>query len=132
LEEYENVQQWDQEEDRINSSIQELNQWKKTMIIIKRLKGTQEMKNLQIELKTMETKKQERQVELEPLQEKEAQMIAQLEDEKKIVPQEQTEGATLMQEKVTVQSVEALTGKAMQIREKGKELEETFHSLDMA
>jgi len=43
-----------------------------TMSITKHLKGTQEMKNLQIELKTEQTKKKERQVELEPLQEQEA------------------------------------------------------------
>jgi hypothetical protein len=36
------------------------------------LKGTQEMKTLQTELKTIHTKKQERQAELEPLQEQAA------------------------------------------------------------
>jgi hypothetical protein len=46
------------------------------------LKGTQEMKTLQTELKTTQTNKQERQVELEPLQEQEAKMISQLEEEK--------------------------------------------------
>jgi hypothetical protein len=61
LEEDEKVQQWDQKEERINTAIQELKQQKKTMRITECLKGTQEMKNLQTELKTMQTKKQERQ-----------------------------------------------------------------------
>jgi hypothetical protein len=52
------------------------------MSITERLKGTQEMKTLQTELKTMQTQKQERQVELEPLQEQATQMIVQLEEEK--------------------------------------------------
>jgi hypothetical protein len=42
------------------------------MSIIECLKGTQDMKKLQIELKTTQTKKQERQDELEPLQEQAA------------------------------------------------------------
>jgi hypothetical protein len=55
--------------------IQELKQRKKTMSITKRLKGTQDMKKLQSELKIVQTKKQERQAELEPLQEQVAHMI---------------------------------------------------------
>jgi DNA repair exonuclease SbcCD ATPase subunit len=103
LEEDEKVQQWDQEEETINASIQELKQRQKTMSITERLKGTQDMKKLQTELKTVQTKKQERQAELEPLQEQATQMIAQLEEEKKSMAQAQTEGATLMQEEITTQ-----------------------------
>jgi hypothetical protein len=50
------------------------------------------MKTLQTELKTMQTKKQERQVELEPLQEQATQMIVQLEEEKKSMAQAQHRG----------------------------------------
>jgi hypothetical protein len=82
LEEDEKVQQWDQEEERIIVAIQELNQRQKTMSIMERLKGTQGMKTLQTELKTMQTKKQERQAELEPIQEQATQMFMQLEEEK--------------------------------------------------
>jgi hypothetical protein len=60
------------------------------MSITERLKGTQEMKTLQTELKTMQTQKQERQAELEPLQEKATQMIVQLEEEKTSRAQAQT------------------------------------------
>jgi hypothetical protein len=52
------------------------------MRITECLKGTQEMKTLQIELKATQMHKQERQAELEPLQEQESQMMAQLEEEK--------------------------------------------------
>jgi hypothetical protein len=51
LEEDEEVQQCDQEEERFNEAIQELKQRQKTMSISKRLKGTQDMKKLQTDLK---------------------------------------------------------------------------------
>ena len=59
LEEDEKFQQWDQQEERINTTIQELKKWQKTMSITKHLKGTQEMMTLQTKLKTMQTKKKE-------------------------------------------------------------------------
>jgi hypothetical protein len=58
------------------------------MIITEKLEGTQESKTLQTELKTVQTRKQERQAELEPLQEQVAQMILQLEEKKKSMAQE--------------------------------------------
>jgi hypothetical protein len=51
LEEDEKVQHWDQEEETINATIQELKQRNKTMRITKHLKDTQDMKKLQRELK---------------------------------------------------------------------------------
>jgi hypothetical protein len=65
-----------------HAAIQELKQRQKTMSITECLKGTQDMKKLQTELKAVQMQKQERQVELEPLQEQATQMIAQLEEEK--------------------------------------------------
>jgi cell shape-determining protein MreC len=79
------------------------------MSITDRFKGTQEMKTPQTNLKTTQTMKQERQVELEPLEEQAAHMISQLEEEKKIMAHAQTDTATLMQEEIASQSVEALT-----------------------
>jgi hypothetical protein len=61
LEEDEKVQQWDQQEDKISASIQELNKQQKTMSIMELLKGTQEMKTLQTELNIVHMNKQERQ-----------------------------------------------------------------------
>jgi hypothetical protein len=52
------------------------------MSITERLKGTQEMKTLQIELNKMHTNKKERQAHLEPLHEQKTNMITQLEEEK--------------------------------------------------
>jgi hypothetical protein len=100
------------------------------MSITKRLKGTQKMKTLQTNLKTMQTNKQERQTQLEPLQEQATQMISQLEEEKMSMAQAQSEGTTLLQEEIITQTFEALTNKAAQMRVKGKELEEKFHSLE--
>jgi hypothetical protein len=51
LEEDDKFQQWDQEEETISVSIQELKQRKTRMSIITHLKGTQDMKKLQTELK---------------------------------------------------------------------------------
>jgi len=51
LEEDEKVQKWDQEEEKINTTMQEINKRQKTMSIIECLKGTQDMKKLQKDLK---------------------------------------------------------------------------------
>ena len=50
------------------------------MSITEHLKGSEEMKALQTELKTTHINKQERQGQLEPLQEQATQIIAQLEE----------------------------------------------------
>jgi polyhydroxyalkanoate synthesis regulator protein len=55
LEEDPQVQHWDKEEERINAMIQELKQRKKTIPILERVKGTQEMKKMQEELITAQT-----------------------------------------------------------------------------
>jgi plasmid maintenance system antidote protein VapI len=47
LEEDDKVQQLDQQEEEINTAIQELKQEQKAMSITERLKGAQEMKTLQ-------------------------------------------------------------------------------------
>jgi septal ring factor EnvC (AmiA/AmiB activator) len=94
FDEDEQVQQWDQEEERLSTTMQELKNRHKTMSIIERLKGNQDLKKLQADLKSMQKKKQERQVEIEPLQEKVAQIIMQLEEEKKNMAQAQMECAS--------------------------------------
>jgi hypothetical protein len=76
LEEDDRVQQLYQQEEEINTTIQEMKEHQNSMSITEWLKGAQEMKTLQAELKSMQTTKQERQAELEPLQEKATQMIA--------------------------------------------------------
>jgi hypothetical protein len=100
------------------------------MSITECLKGTQEMKTLQTELKTAQINKQARQAQLEPLQEQATQIIVELEEEKTRMVQAHSESATLLQEQITTQMVEVLTDKVAQVKEKGKELAEKFHSLE--
>jgi DNA repair exonuclease SbcCD ATPase subunit len=91
LEEDDRVQQLDQQEEEINTAIQELKQQQNSMSITERLKGTQEMKTLQTELKTAQNNKQARQAQLEPLQEKATQIIVELEEEKTRMAQDHAE-----------------------------------------
>jgi hypothetical protein len=49
-------------------------------------------------------------------------MIVQLEEEKTSRAQAQEKSASLMQEEITSHTIEALTSRAAQMREKGKEL----------
>lgn len=77
LEEDPRVQQWDKEEERINATIQEFKQQQKTIPIGDRVKGTQELKKLQAELLTAQTRKQGRQDQIEPLQERIAAVLEQ-------------------------------------------------------
>jgi hypothetical protein len=69
LEEDQQVQQWDQEGERISATIQDLKQRQKTMSITERVKGVQDMKKLQAELITVQMQKKEHQAQMEPLQE---------------------------------------------------------------
>jgi hypothetical protein len=69
LEEDQQVQQWDQEEEKISATIQDLKQRQKTMKIIEHLKGVQDMKKLQEELIAAQTQKKDQQAQMEPLQE---------------------------------------------------------------
>jgi hypothetical protein len=65
----------------------------------------------------------------EPLQEKQAEMIMQLEAEKKNMTQTQVECTAMVQEEVTVQNLEVLTENAAQVQTQGKGLTDKFHSL---
>jgi hypothetical protein len=86
------------------------------MRIMERLKGTQEMKTMQTELKRTQINKRERQTQLEPLQEQATHMIVQLEEEKMNMAQAYSEGTTLLQEEKKMQTVEALINKVEQMR----------------
>jgi predicted nucleic acid-binding Zn-ribbon protein len=102
------------------------------MIIIECFKGTQEMNTLQIELKTMQINRQARNSQFEPLQEQETQIITELEEENTRMVQTHIESATLLQEYIAFQMVEAFIDKVVQVKEKGKELVEKFYSLKKA
>jgi hypothetical protein len=53
-----------------------------------------------------------------------------LEEGKKRMAHAHTESIALLQEQITTQMVKALTNKVVQVKEKGKELVEKFHSLE--
>jgi hypothetical protein len=57
-------------------------------------------------------------------------MITQLEEENMSMEQAQLEGKKLIQEEITMHTVEALTDKVAQMRTKGKELTNNFHILE--
>jgi hypothetical protein len=59
LEEDPQVQHWEKEEEMINAKIQEFKQQQKTILILERVKGTQELKKLHVEILTAQTQKQE-------------------------------------------------------------------------
>jgi hypothetical protein len=129
LEEDEQVQHWDQEEEKISAAIQDLKQRQKTMKIIEHLKGVQDMKKLQAELIVAQTQKKDRQAQMEPLQELATEIIAQSEEEKKNMAQTQAECTEMIWEEITVQVLDALTEKVVQAQIQGRELADKFHTL---
>jgi chromosome segregation ATPase len=90
------------EEERINTMIQELKQKQKTIPITECVKGMQDMKRLQAELITAQTQKQERQAQMEPLQERVAEVLAQAEEAKTQIAQTQEECMELVSDEVAV------------------------------
>jgi hypothetical protein len=129
LEEDQQVQQWDKEEERINAVIQELKQRQKTIPITERIKGTQDMKRLQAELITAQTQKQERQAQMEPLQERVAEVLAQAEEAKAHIAQTQAECVELISDEIAVQIVDTLKEKTVQAQTQATELKEKFQAI---
>jgi predicted nucleic acid-binding Zn-ribbon protein len=129
LEEDPQVQRWDKEEERINAAIQELKQRKKTIPIPERIKGMQEMKKMQAELITAQTQKQERQAQIEPLQERVAEVLAQAEGARTQIAQTQEECAGLLSDEVAVQVVDTIKEKTAQALTKAAELKEKFQTI---
>jgi hypothetical protein len=105
LEEDQQVQQWDQEEEKISTAIQDLKQRQKMMKITEHLKGVQDMKKLQAELIAMQTQKKDRQAQMEPLQELAVEVIAQAEEAKKNMAQIQAECTEMINEEITSASI---------------------------
>jgi hypothetical protein len=82
LEEDEKIQQLEQREENLNVAVQDLKKRQKTMDISLRMKATEELKNLQAEVKTVQEQKQARQAQLEPFQQQAEGMIDELQTEK--------------------------------------------------
>jgi peptidoglycan hydrolase CwlO-like protein len=74
------------------------------MPILKRLGAVQELKNLQVEAKTIQEERQNIQAQLEPLQEKAEKMITELETEKDRMEQVHLESLQVLKEHVTTGS----------------------------
>jgi chromosome segregation ATPase len=129
LEEDPQVQRWDKEEERINAAIQELKQRKNTIPIPERVKGTQELKKMQAELITAQTQKQERQAQIEPLQERVAEVLAQAEADRTQMAQTQAECTGLLSDEVVIQVVETIKEKTAQALTKATELKEKFQMI---
>jgi hypothetical protein len=129
LEEDQQVQQWDKEEERISTTIQDLKQRQKTMAITERVKGAQDMKKLQAELTTVQTWKKERQAQMEPLQERVAEVIAQAEEAKTLIAQTQAECVGLINDEIAVQIVDTLKEKTAQVQTQAAELKEKFQAI---
>jgi uncharacterized coiled-coil DUF342 family protein len=129
LEEDQQVQQWDKEEERISATIQDLKQRQKTMSITERVKGVQDMKKLQAELTTAQTQKKECQAQMEPLQERVAEVIAQAEEAKTYMAQTQAECAGLISDEIAVQTVDTLKEKTVQAQTQATELREKFQAI---
>jgi predicted nucleic acid-binding Zn-ribbon protein len=129
LEEDQQVQQWDKEEERISATIQDLKQRQKTMSIMERVKGAQDMKKLQAELTTAQMQKKERQAQMEPLQERVAEVIAQAEEAKTYMAQTQAECAGLISDEIAVQTVDTLKEKTVQAQTQAMELKEKFQAI---
>jgi hypothetical protein len=129
LEEDQQVQQWDQEGERISATIQDLKQRQKTMSIMEHIKGAQDMKKLQAELIVAQTQKKERQAQMEPLQERATEVIAQAEEAKTYMAQTQAECARMVSDEIAVQVLDALKEKTVQAQTQATELTEKFQAI---
>jgi hypothetical protein len=87
------------------------------------------MKKMQAELITAQTQKQERQAQIEPLQEQVAAILAQAEGAKTQIAQTQAECARLLSDEVTVQVVDTIKKKTAQALTKARELKEKFQTI---
>jgi peptidoglycan hydrolase CwlO-like protein len=89
----------------------------------------QEIKKMQAELITVQTQKQERQAQIEPLQEWVAEVLAQAEGARTQIAQTQAECAGLLSDEVAVQVVDTIKEKTMQALTKATELKEKFQTI---
>jgi hypothetical protein len=89
----------------------------------------QELKKIQAELITAQTQKQERQAQIEPLQERVAEVLAQVEEARNQTTQTQLECTGLMSEEVAAQTVDTIKEKTTQALTKAAKLQEQFQTI---
>jgi hypothetical protein len=129
LQEDEKIQELDQKEGNINTTVQDLKQRQKNMAILDRMKSAQEMKNLQAELKSIQMEKQLRQAQLEPLQEGAEMMITELEATKGRIEKLHLESVEVLKEHITMQLVESIAERSVQEKTQVQELTGRFEVL---
>jgi hypothetical protein len=98
------------------------------MPITERVKGAQDMRKLQAKLIVAQTQK-ERQAQMEPLQERAREVIAQEENAKKNMAQTHAKCAEMISDEIEVQVLGALREKTAQSQAQAKELTEKFQTL---
>jgi uncharacterized protein YlxW (UPF0749 family) len=72
----------DQREEKMKTIVCDLNQRHNTIPISERLRAMKEMKNLQVEVSTIQEERQTRQAQLDPLQDQAEEMIIEMETKK--------------------------------------------------
>jgi hypothetical protein len=77
----------------------------------------------------VQTQKQERQAQIEPLQERVAEVLAQAEGARTQITQTQLECVGLMSDEVAVQTVDTIKEKTAQALTKATELQEKFQTI---
>jgi hypothetical protein len=96
--------------------MQELKKKHKAMTISGRLKSAQEMKNLHLEMKTIQEDSLSRQAQMEPLQGGMEQMLNDISAPKVNIEQIILESGELLKENITTQIVETVAKKSPQVK----------------
>lgn len=99
------------------------------MMIMEHVKEAQDMKKLQAELITTQTQKKERQDQMEPLQERAAKVIAQVEEAQMNMAQTQAECARMVNDEIAVQVLDALKDKNAQAQTQAAQLTKNFQAI---
>jgi hypothetical protein len=111
VKEYEMLQKMQEKEDMIHVQMKDLKHRQNTMSLPEKIKTIVEMKSLQSEEKAVLVEKIARQAQLEPLQEKDEQLVMEIDVEKSKVEHIGLEGGQTLKPPVVAQMVEAMEEK---------------------
>jgi hypothetical protein len=102
------------------------------MSLPEKIKTIAKMKSLQVEEKAVQAQKIARHAQLEPLQDKEEQLVMEIDVEKTRVEHIGLEGGDILKPPVTAQVVEAMTKKRNQAKEQCQHIAEMYEALAQA
>jgi hypothetical protein len=102
------------------------------MSLPEKIKTVAEMKNLQAEEKAVQAQKIARQAQLEPLQEKEEQLVMEIDAAKVHLEQIGLEGGEILRPPVTAQVVEAMSARSSQAQEQCQRITDMYEALAQA